>query len=842
MQEIKRINKIRRRLVKDSNTKKAGKTGPMKTLLVRVMTPDLRERLENLRKKPENIPQPISNTSRANLNKLLTDYTEMKKAILHVYWEEFQKDPVGLMSRVAQPAPKNIDQRKLIPVKDGNERLTSSGFACSQCCQPLYVYKLEQVNDKGKPHTNYFGRCNVSEHERLILLSPHKPEANDELVTYSLGKFGQRALDFYSIHVTRESNHPVKPLEQIGGNSCASGPVGKALSDACMGAVASFLTKYQDIILEHQKVIKKNEKRLANLKDIASANGLAFPKITLPPQPHTKEGIEAYNNVVAQIVIWVNLNLWQKLKIGRDEAKPLQRLKGFPSFPLVERQANEVDWWDMVCNVKKLINEKKEDGKVFWQNLAGYKRQEALLPYLSSEEDRKKGKKFARYQFGDLLLHLEKKHGEDWGKVYDEAWERIDKKVEGLSKHIKLEEERRSEDAQSKAALTDWLRAKASFVIEGLKEADKDEFCRCELKLQKWYGDLRGKPFAIEAENSILDISGFSKQYNCAFIWQKDGVKKLNLYLIINYFKGGKLRFKKIKPEAFEANRFYTVINKKSGEIVPMEVNFNFDDPNLIILPLAFGKRQGREFIWNDLLSLETGSLKLANGRVIEKTLYNRRTRQDEPALFVALTFERREVLDSSNIKPMNLIGIDRGENIPAVIALTDPEGCPLSRFKDSLGNPTHILRIGESYKEKQRTIQAAKEVEQRRAGGYSRKYASKAKNLADDMVRNTARDLLYYAVTQDAMLIFENLSRGFGRQGKRTFMAERQYTRMEDWLTAKLAYEGLPSKTYLSKTLAQYTSKTCSNCGFTITSADYDRVLEKLKKTATGWMTTING
>jgi len=261
----------------------------------------------------------------------------------------------------------------------------------------------------------------------------------------------------------------------------------------------------------------------------------------------------------------------------------------------------------------------------------------------------------------------------------------------------------------------------------------------------------------------------------------------------------------------------------------------------LIILPLAFGTRQGREFIWNDLLSLETGLIKLANGRVIEKTIYNKKIGRDEPALFVALTFERREVVDPSNIKPVNLIGVDRGENIPAVIALTDPEGCPLPEFKDSSGGPTDILRIGEGYKEKQRAIQAAKEVEQRRAGGYSRKFASKSRNLADDMVRNSARDLFYHAVTHDAVLVFENLSRGFGRQGKRTFMTERQYTKMEDWLTAKLAYEGLTSKTYLSKTLAQYTSKTCSNCGFTITTADYDGMLVRLKKTSDGWATTLN-
>lgn len=849
MQEIKRINKIRRRLLKDSNTKEVSKAkkGPMKTLLVRVMTPDLKERLERLRKKPETIPQPISNTSRENLNKLLVDYTRMKEAILNVYWEEFKKDPVGLMSRVARPSSRNINQSKLISDIDEDERPTSSGFACSLCGQPLYVYKLEQLNDKGNPHTNHFGRCNLPQHKRLILLAPQKPAEDDESVTYSLGKFGQRALDFYSIHITKDSNHPVKPLEQIGGDYYASGPVGKALSDACMGAVASFLTKYQDIILEHQKVVKENKKKLVNLKNIASANGLVFPEITLLPQPHTKEGIEAYNDVVAQIMIWVNLNLWQKLKIGRDEAKPLQRLKGFPSFPVVERHENKVDWWGTVNEFKKLLSEKKEVGKTFWCGLSKEKKQEVLLPYLPAAEDRKKEKKYARYQLGDMLLHLEKKNSEDWRKVYDEVWERMDKKITMLIEHIKREENKKSEDAQSKAALTDWVRAMASFVIEGLKETDEEEFRGCEIKLQKWYGDLRGRPFAVATENRVVDISGFSIgsdgksiQYRSILAWKYKENGNREFYLLLNYGKEGKIKFEDTKRA--KGNNTWQGLLYAKGNAKIVDLKFDPNDEQLIIMPLAFGKRQGREFIWNNLLSLETGLLKLANGRVIEKTLYNRKTGQDEPALFVALTFERREVLDSSNIKPMNLIGIDRGENIPAVIALTDPEGCPLLRFRDTSGNPTHILRIGEGYKGKQRTIQAAKEVEQRRAGGYSRKYASKAKNLADDMVRNAARDLFYHAVIQDAVLVFENLARGFGRQGKRTFMTERQYTKMEDWLMEKLAYEGLPYKTYLTKTIARYTSKTCSNCGFVITNADYDMMLDGIKKATDGWVTALNG
>ena len=118
-------------------------------------------------------------------------------------------------------------------------------------------------------------------------------------------------------------------------------------------------------------------------------------------------------------------------------------------------------------------------------------------------------------------------------------------------------------------------------------------------------------------------------------------------------------------------------------------------------------------------------------------------------------------------------------------------------------------------------------------------------------MVRNSARDILYYAVQNNSLIVLEDLARGFGRQGKRTFMSNRQYTKMEDMLIAKLAYEGLwtykgklkahTTHSYLAKTIAQYTSKTCSNCGFVITNAHYEDMLESLFKAESGWKTFLN-
>src|SRR3989338_9688980 len=100
----KRINKIRKKLSADNATKPVSRSGPMKTLLVRVMTDDLKKRLEKRRKKPEVMPQVISNNAANNLRMLLDDYTKMKEAILQVYWQEFKDDHVGLMWKIFPPA------------------------------------------------------------------------------------------------------------------------------------------------------------------------------------------------------------------------------------------------------------------------------------------------------------------------------------------------------------------------------------------------------------------------------------------------------------------------------------------------------------------------------------------------------------------------------------------------------------------------------------------------------------------------------------------------------------------------------------------------------------------
>ena len=125
------------------------------------------------------------------------------------------------------------------------------------------------------------------------------------------------------------------------------------------------------------------------------------------------------------------------------------------------------------------------------------------------------------------------------GKISDEVWERIYKKVAKLKAHLK-----KTEDPQSKSSCR-LAQGNGNFSFEGLRNAEEAKFMDEELKVRKLYGDLIGTPFSIEHENQVVDIAGFSPQYNCALAWRTNENRKMDYYLVIGYLKGGKLKIKR---------------------------------------------------------------------------------------------------------------------------------------------------------------------------------------------------------------------------------------------------------------------------------------------------------
>jgi hypothetical protein len=846
---LDRINAVRRRLTANLSSKDlpSTKRGNVKTLVVRIP-------IENF-----NGIQ-ISNSTMENLDRLFDDYSKMKETILSFIYKKFQNNPLELMRMASKKTYAERHGDDLTLCLDGDKPI-DSGFQCIDCNAPMHLfYGRIFKTDKGKDKKLVFAKCSDNTCRSLPIQleeEKNKDEEGNEFNSFKIGSFTDQSLQPF-IYKTFIKKNSEKYLGEM--DSYHSKSVGDILSKVVSGTICSFLTKYQDVLIDHQKTVSVNKKLVNKLENIATEKGLTLPAFVLPEQPKNREEVEKYNRIVGKLRIWTNLNLWQKLRIDRDVAKPPLRLKGFPSFPVIERLSNAVNWIETANNFSALANAYTEMARRFWAGIPDEERESILedrryifkreiaAEDIAKDKETKNGK-YAKRQLGDLLLHLKGKHKGDWGKIFDEASARAGKKIDGLLKHIASI----PDDNKAKKALSDWLRAWASFMGEALKDSDK--YIDYESACQKHYGDLRGQPFIKAGRNRVIEVGGFGldssgnyPQYRAVLAWENGGGGKREYVFILNYKKDNKIKFYGA-DEVFSEGTFKGMFYR-GGMPVVRPLNFDANDNNLIVLPLAFGKRQGREFLWNMRFGLDTGKLVMNNARIIEKHLFDRESGEEKAALFLALTFERKEVLDGARLDLHNMIGIDRGEKIPAVIALTDPDGCPLPRFKNEDGTITHIMRIGEDYDKKQDKIQAAKAEEQKIMGGYSRKFAHKSKNFADHMVRTTARSLLSKAVENDACLVFEDLSRGFGRQGKGTLMSKRQYTKMEDWLVGKLKYEGLwthrgqlrsgQRHNFIAKTISQYTSKTCSKCGYVLASSEFPILLERLRKSDGVWLATL--
>ncbi|MDR1926629.1 MAG: hypothetical protein LBQ13_02980 [Endomicrobium sp.] len=259
--------------------------------------------------------------------------------------------------------------------------------------------------------------------------------------------------------------------------------------------------------------------------------------------------------------------------------------------------------------------------------------------------------------------------------------------------------------------------------------------------------------------------------------------------------------------------------NKEKNEVVTLK-NLQINTKGAFILPLALGKRLGREYFYNDTYNFENRGITLNNARIIKK----------DGDYSVAITFTKLKGNDNKNFNNEyeHIIGVDRGEKIPVVITITDLDGKRIE---------TIIPEACKSYYIEQKLIQQQKGEQQSKKAKYNKNLISKAKNLADSMVEKVAIELLYYSTKYKGLIVLEGLSRGFGRGGKRTKMSDKQYTKIEDYLKRKLKENGILAgdvinntrSGLLGKVIAEHTSTTCSSCGFVYKKEDMKQCINDL-------------
>lgn len=597
------------------------------------------------------------------------------------------------------------------------------------------------------------------------------------------------------------------------------------------GEVCSFLDKYYKIQKEIQNTIASNLKNTELLdKNI---------KITsLPTSVSNKQENDEYNTIVKQNNVLINLakqKYESETKAEKDDNykkryECFKPLKGFPSFPLVEKQ-HEIKYSDLDVLLKAHI----ENAINWWNTINNEQMQNAMAHFCN----RIVYKLFKYYYNLDDVLSDSKNHEyilKNWQARYinnkslvEIILERIDKKVAGIQDYLEKQKANGIVDKQSQKQLTEWLRGKSLIIFEYLRQRnDKTDFAnaRGEFDLKS---SMNTGIFAKDESkrNKVFEISGFSNGKKACILVEnlnestKTGLVKNQYSLAFNVSKSNG-DFKISNSGKYIG---YVKTGGEEGDKINL-VKLSFDEQGTFILPLNFGKRYAREYLYNEKTNFENLGETLNNARIIKQ--YSEKDK--EYKYFVAITFTKlkgkKAPTKDNDIKFKAIIGVDRGNVLPVAITITDLYGKIIEQPQ---------IELCKDFAKKHKEIEELKREQSSKLGQYEAELKKKAKNFSKATIEKIGAELLYYATKHNALIVLEDLNREFGIK---QMMATNQYTKLEDYLTRKLKENGLMGGNIvvntrsglLGKVVAKYTSKTCSNCGFVASSEKLKNVPLELK------------
>jgi len=622
-------------------------------------------------------------------------------------------------------------------------------------------------------------------------------------------------------------------------------------------AVGNSLTatfeRRKNVISQLAKNIEENRSVWrGNLKELCSE--LKITPFKAPPSIHpakiNAKTVEKYNEWVAAARIWCNLILVQKHRVPRNSACLPVRLKHYPGFPgsvIFKKGAS------LATAIKE-----------FRKCLAGLKRSQLkLFDGLTAEEwglviDRfpapeGEGGKGMRHQLGKTLAVLGKKHP-DWKprQLVEELVAGLERGADSLVNHLK---DRDFSDRPAAIKLINLLNNACVVLMEPLRVKNLyRELFEVGTPRRDAFGQARGALAEPTDQSEGLEIRGFSIRTNRPPI----GHSSFNGFLAVRQTEGkdewsfffdpdgpGGMGLSGLPPAGSIPTDYIgfgsTGGSRKKAQAsekkLVRERLWIRRDRNPLQLPLQFGKRQGREYLWNFDHGLKKSSdpWMLANGRLLRVYPPNQPQFSD---YFLTITLQKDTPPLALSAGEM-LIGVDQGEVNPASYAVTDAKGKLLTR-----GN------VGESYSAKIRQFAEMKSAEQRTAGGYTRKLRSKERNTASACGGLVIRELLDLLVRYPGALVFERLSSGIATRGGRgTLMSNMHYQRITGGIEKKLSEAGCHRITdfksnfspFLRMVQPHYTSATCSNCGEVFDSDWYEKLTATIRKSVSGsWVVTL--
>lgn len=578
------------------------------------------------------------------------------------------------------------------------------------------------------------------------------------------------------------------------------------------GEVCSFLDKYYTVQNDIQKTIELNLKNKLELNPDIKI-------IDLPINVRNKNENDEYNKIVKQNNMQVNLAKQQykkNTKASKDDSykkefQLFKTLKGFPSFPLVEKQ-HEINYSDLNDLLKIHIQE-----AIDWWNVINNEQMQKAMSHFYNRIVYKLFKYY--YNIEDILPDSENHEYEliSWQQKYigekspiEVILERIDKKIDKIKKYLEEQKSNGFIDNQNQKELTEWLRGKSLIVFEYLRQRENNfDFikARSEFDLKS---SMNTGIFARDSNkrNKIFEIVGFSSaKKSCILVentnevLEKSGLLKNKYSLAFNVSKSN-------GTFTIDKNGKYEGYLKGKGDQIILE-KISFNEEGTFVLPLNFGKRYAREYLYNKYTNFDNLGETLNNARIIKQWS----NREKDFKYFVSITFTKlkgKKAL-SKDINYDAIIGVDRGNILPVAITITDLQG-------KIIESPE--IDVCKDFAEKHREIENLKRQQSSKMGQYDAILKKKAKNFSKATIEKIGAELLYYATKYNALIVLEDLNREFGIK---QMMSTNQYTKLEDYLTRKLKENGLMSgdivvntrSGLLGKVVAKYTSKTCSHCGF---------------------------
>ena len=617
------------------------------------------------------------------------------------------------------------------------------------------------------------------------------------------------------------------------------------------GGLKSFLTRRETVAEDIQKRFNDNLREWnGDLSQLASDL-----KAPLPPAPPNldfenliEKAIEKYNDWVGRTRAWCNLILVQQKKVERRDACLPRYLKGYPGFFGSQRYATTAG---LAENLKKLEQVAREQSKKMPTRFAKLTPeiwtaiQERFSPPEVCEAGEKRRPRTAHQTVCLRFAALRVAHPE-WTPVQlaEEILAGIFRGAEKLKKHLAANG---FTDRPAVIKLANLYNVAAAFSLDPIRAAgDYILFYEEETPKRNAFGDVRGGLHQPSDESAAIEIMGFGLQkesgkplYNGLLVCKKSEKEHDDSWAFLYCHTEGqtfelanekaKLRGKLLTDWTGFASRGGSRKKAEASakQLARGRVWISEKTPPTV-LPLAFGSRQGREYLWHfDRDLREKNEWVLGNGRLLRIMPPGQPNAAD---FYLAITLER-QVPPLADIKAERFIGIDRGEAIPAAYAVIDELGKLLASGK-----------IAESYRKQQREFNDAKRELQRTQGGYTRWLRSKERNRARALSGEVTRAVLALAAEHRAPVVLENLNSSLAmRGGKKTMMSLMQYQPVQRALEQKFLEAGLweapkrkqkfPKKDngFIKLIDAWWTSRTCSQCGNTHSSEFYEKLGETL-------------